>query len=188
MNPQPVFSGTILFEKLYENLLVDKVWQLLQNKPLKMAERMLPREISNESTKLADYFPFFRDTEIRDLETRASNYVINQIFTKGNFDVPKYDQNLMSIRKLFGKASFYEGRKNYSKKHPLEAFDKLADKDKGKKIYKLSQIYWQQKPDLIEAALKYINEEPENMAHTGSWCEFCPCRGICLDTFADQEN
>lgn len=188
MNQLPVFSGTILFEKLYENLLVDKVWQLLQNKPLKMAERMLPREISNESTKLADYFPFFRDTEIRDLETRASNYVINQIFTKGNFDVPKYDQNLMSIRKLFGKASFYESGKNYSKKHPLEAFDKLADQDKGKKIYRLRKIYWQQRPELIKAALNYINEEPENMAHTGSWCELCPCRGICLETFADQES
>ena len=94
----------------------------------------------------------------------------------------------MSIRKLFGKASFYEGGRDYSKSHPLEAFDKLAEKDKGQKIYKLHKIYGQQKPDLIKAALKYINEEPENMVHTGSWCELCPCRGIGLESFADKEN
>ena len=188
MNPQPIFSGRILFEKLYENLLVEKVWQRLQGKPLKMACRMLSQTISNESTILEEFFPFFRDTEILDLETRASNYLVNRVFIEDKYNVPKYKPNHMSIRKLFGKASFYEGGRDYSKSHPLEAFDKLAEKDKGQKIYKLHKIYGQQKPDLIKAALKYINEEPENMVHTGSWCELCACRGICLESFADKEN
>ena len=186
MNPKPIFSGTILFEKLYENLLVEKVWYQLRGKSIKKGQ--LSQEIRNKSTILEGYFPFFRDTEIHDLNTRASNYLEKRIFTKwkfDKFDVPEYDSNLMSIRELFGKAKFIEDVRNFPKAHPLEAFNEIAKKGKGQ--YSLITISGTQ-DDLINAALRYINKEPDNMAHTCSWCELCPCRGICLEPFADQEN
>ena len=52
LNPQPIFSGTFLFQKLYENLLITNVWQQLVNKPMNDAVRVLPSVVSAESQKM----------------------------------------------------------------------------------------------------------------------------------------
>ena len=33
-----------------------------------------------------------------------------------------------------------------------------------------------------------INETDENMARTGSWCVYCPNKGVCLASYASEES
>lgn len=188
LNPQPMFSGTFLFQKLYENLLITNVWQLLANKPMGDAKRVLVTVVRSESKKMKSFFPFFRETEIFDLERRAENYVIHSVFRDEDAKVRKYESTHMLLRENFGKALFAEDGQNYPVPHPLDVFESLTKWEEGKKIYTVHSIPEDATKDLskklLEATLKYINETDENMARAGSWCVFCPNKGICLESFA----
>ena len=122
LNPQPIFSGTFLFQKLYENLLITNIWQQLVNKPMNDAIRVLPSVIRAESKKMEPYFPFFRETEILDLERRAENYVIHSVFRDGVTKVRKYEPTHMQLRENFGNALFAENGQDYPEAHPYKAF------------------------------------------------------------------
>lgn len=184
MNPQPIISGAFLFQKLYENLLIESVWKQLVNKPMEDANRLLSAIIKSESKKLKGFFPFFRETEILDLERRAENYVIHSVFREEYSRVRKYEPTHMLLRENFGNALFTEDGQDYPARHPLPAFEALTKWEEGKKVYTVHSIPKTENKDLIEATLKYINEEDENMARAGSWCTFCPNKGICLESFA----
>ena len=184
LNPQPIISGTFLFQKLYENLLISSVWKRLVNKPMDTANRLLTTIIKDESRKLKEYFPFFRETEILDLERRAENYVIHSVFKEEFRRVRQYEPTHMVLRENFGNALFAEKGQEYPKQHLLPAFESLTRWEDGKKIYTVHSIPKTESKELIEAALKYINEEDDNMARAGSWCTFCPNKSICLEPFA----
>ena len=180
LNPQPIFSGTFLFQKLYENLLITNVWQQLVNKPMNDATRVLPSVVRAESKKMEPYFPFFRETEILDLERRAENYVIHSVFREGETKVRKYEPTHMQLRENFGNALFVENGQDYPEAHPYKAFENITKWEEGKKIYGLHDIPAYEKKELIEATLQYLNDTDENMARAGSWCVFCPNKGICF--------
>lgn len=188
LNPQPILSGTFLFQKLYENLLITNVWQQLVNKPMADAKRILSSVVRAESKKMESYFPFFRKTEILDLDRRAENYVTHSVFRDTESKVRKYEPTHMLLRVNFGNALFAENGQDYPEAHPFGVFESLTKWEEGKKIYGLHDIPADEKKELskklIEATLKYLNESDENMARAGSWCVFCPNKGICLESFA----
>lgn len=186
LNPQPIISGSFLFQKLYENLLITNAWQQLVNKPMSDAKRVLGNLIKAESKKMAPYFPFFRETELLDLERRAENYVIHSVFHEGDLKVRKYEPTHMQLRGSFGNALFAENGQDYPAPHPYQAFERITKWEDGKKIYGLHDIPTNEKKDLIEATLTYLNESDENMARAGSWCVFCPNKGICLESFTTE--
>lgn len=188
LNPQPILSGTFLFQKLYENLLIANVWQQIVNKPMNDATRVLSSVVRAESKKMEPYFPFFRETEILDLERRAENYVIHNIFREGETKVRKYDSKHMQLRDNFGKALFVENAQDYPEAHPYEAFENVTRWEEEKKIYGLHKIPDDEMEELIKATLQYLNYSDENMAHTGSWCVFCPNKGICLESYAEKNE
>ena len=187
LNPQPIFSGTFLFQKLYENLLIKNVWMQLVNKPMNDAKRVLGSVVRAESQKMESYFPFFRKTEILDLERRAENYVIHYVFGDGDTKVRKYDSTHMQLREKFGKALFAEDGQDYPANHPYKAFERITKWEEGKKLYGLHDIPANEKKELIEATLMYLNDADENMARAGSWCAFCPNKGICLESFVAND-
>lgn len=188
LNPQPIFSGTFLFQKLYENLLITNVWQQLVNKPINDATRVLSSVVRAESKKMEPYFPFFRETEILDLERRAENYVIHSVFREGETKVRKYEPTHMQLRENFGNALFAENGQDYPEAHPYKAFENITKWEEGKKIYGLHDIPACEKKELIEATLQYLNDTDENMARAGSWCVFCPNKGICLESYAAENK
>lgn len=188
LNPQPIFSGMFLFQKLYENLLITNVWQQLVNKPMNDATRVLPSVVRAESKKMEPYFPFFRETEILDLERRAENYVIHSVFREGETKVRKYEPTHMQLRENFGNALFAENGQDYPEAHPYKAFENITKWEEGKKIYGLHDIPAYEKKELIEATLQYLNDTDENMARAGSWCVFCPNKGICLESYAAENK
>ena len=183
LNPQPIISGTFLFQKLYENLLIEGAWKQLVNKPMDDANRLLLTVIKSQSIKLKSYFPFFRETEILDLERRAENYVRHSVFKEEFNRVRQYEPTHMLLRENFGNALFAESEQDYPERHPLTAFEALTKWEDGKKIYTVHSIPKVENQELIWATLKYINDEDENMARAGSWCTFCPNKGICLESF-----
>lgn len=184
LNPQPMISGTFLFQKLYENLLIKNVWQQLVNKPIEDAKKVLLSVVIAESKKMKLFFPFFRKTEFLDLERRSENYVLHSVFRDEDMKVRKYDATHMLLRENFGKALFAEDSQDYLTLHPYKAFEALSKWEEGKKIYGLHSIPANEKKDLLEATLMYLNDADENMARAGSWCMFCPNKGICLESFA----
>ena len=188
LNPQPIFSGTFLFQKLYENLLITNVWQQLVNKPMNDATRVLSSVVRAESKKMEPYFPFFRETEILDLERRAENYVIHSVFREGETKVRKYEPTHMQLRENFGNALFADTGQDYPEAHPSQAFENITKWEEGKKIYGLHDIPAYEKKELIEATLQYLNDTDENMARAGSWCVFCPNKGICLESYAAENK
>lgn len=188
LNPQPIFSGAFLFQKLYENLLITNVWQQLVNKPMSDAKRVLASAVRAESKKMEAYFPFFRETEILDLERRAENYVIHSVLREGDIKVRKYEPTHMQLRENFGNALFAENSQDYPEAHPYKAFERIAKWEEGKKIHGLHDIPVNEKKDLIEATLMYLNDADKNMARAGSWCVFCPNKGICLESFATENK
>lgn len=191
LNPHPILSGTFLFEKLYENMLIEKVWQKLENTSDQIDEsQFINATIKSESKKLEYYFPFFRETEILDLEKRAKNYLIHKVLTNEEIDSQNYDDNKehMSLRKQFGKAKFLENWQDFPKRHPLQAFEAMTGSENGCKIYSLHRIHNKENKDLTAAAKEYINDQTDNMAHTGSWCDFCPSKGLCLEPFTVQKH
>ncbi|QUI95909.1 hypothetical protein J5A74_00605 [Lachnospiraceae bacterium oral taxon 096] len=188
LNPQPIFSGKFLFQKLYENLLIKSVWQQLDNEPMNDAKRVLSSVVGAESKKMRPYFPFFRETEILDLERRAENYVVHSIFRDGDTKVHKCDRTHMQLRENFGNALFAENGQDYPKSHPYKTFENITRWEDGKKIYGLHDIPILEKKELIEATLQYLNDTDENMAHAGSWCVFCPNKGICLESYVVENK
>ncbi len=184
LNPQPMFSGTFLFQKIYENLLIANAWQQLVNKPMDDAKGALPSVVRAESKRMESFFPFFRETEILDLERRAENYVLHSVFRDEDSKVRKYEPTHMLLRENFGNALFAENSQDYPAPHPYKAFEVLTKWEEGKKIYGLHSIPANEKKDFIEATLMYLNDADENMARAGSWCVFCPNKGICLESFA----
>lgn len=188
LNPQPIFSGKFLFQKLYENLLIKSVWQQLDNEPMNDAKRVLSSVVGAESKKMKPYFPFFRETEILDLERRAENYVVHSVFRDGDTKVRECDRTHMQLRENFGNALFAENGQDYPKSHPYKTFENITRWEDGKKIYGLHDIPILEKKELIEATLQYLNDTDENMAHAGSWCVFCPNKGICLESYVVENK
>lgn len=190
----PVTQGNFLYQKYFENLLVEAVWKKIERQPVKTVADHLPLFVKAEGEKLKEYFKFWKSTEIHDLEHRAHNYLKYHIINNSQSTiVMPYDSKHMQIRKQFGLA-FYSIDISESEPHnPYASFEALSKITWPKKEYSLHKIPPQDpKPaqQALVAALKadvkeYVNQtiSADKTAIPSDWCTYCAHRGMCVDPF-----
>lgn len=183
LNPQPVYSGSFLLQKYFENVMIENTWKTLEGKQQALAKEKLVQFVNQEAQKLKGYFSFLRDTEILDLQRRVENYITAKVFVDKQ-RVSKYEPTHMQLRKTFGNALFKEDLQDSPSPHPYESFEKLTGKEDGKKVYSTHSVPEAENKQLLQCALDFINNQDENLARAGGWCTFCPDKGICLEPFS----
>ncbi len=193
LNPYPIESGTFLYQKLLENVLVENVWKRLQKKTIDIAKEETHRFFHQERVKIEKYFPFFKTVELYDISKRAENYFINCILDEKYSPrvVREYDFNHMSIRERFGKAKFSEELNGHQIKHSIEAFENKIElemvKKEERKVYSLNKIPEQDDNTLSAGLIGYLNDPGDN-ARVGEWCIYCPDKAICLQPYIEQDT
>ena len=191
MGKEPVIQGNFLYQKYFENLLIEAVWQRIKEQKCSDAKKYLTRIIDQESKKLEPYFTFWKPTEIYDLKLRTKNYIIYEIIEKSGGDLVKaYAPSHMKMRKLFGKAVFAVDSSEVERKNPYEKFEALARWEKQDKVYSLHKL---PKPEtapipadeLSKETLQYINQtiSKDKTAIASDWCVYCVHRGNCMESF-----
>lgn len=190
MEDSPVVQGHFLFQKYYENLLIEAVWKRLGQLKRSDAMSRLPGLIDQESQKLESFFSFWKSTDIFDLKTRAKNYLSHEVIAKGNGNtVAAFDPAHMQIRKLFGAAKFVADNSGLENYNPYDQFRNLATQNGMRREYslhKLPQTGSSPMADLLRAdAKKYINQVQgkEKTAIPGDWCTYCVHRGNCMEPY-----
>lgn len=123
----PIIHGQFLYQKYYENILIEAVWKQISLQPTDEAQKTLEGRIRSESGKLRAFFPFWKDTEIYDLEMRAKNYLLHDIIGKSRgCAVRAYAGSHMAMRRLFGKAWFSAELSGAVPVNLYPSFEKMA--------------------------------------------------------------
>ncbi|MBM6871981.1 hypothetical protein H6B27_15520, partial [Pseudoflavonifractor phocaeensis] len=145
MEDGPVVQGNFLYQKYFENLLIEAVWKRIGKQNRADAMKYLSQIMDQETQKLEPYFKFWKRTEIIDLKLRAKNYLIHEVITNGyGTTVMPYVPSHMQMRKLFGAALFSIDISEVEKKNPYGQFEALTKREGWKKIYSLHKL---PKPD-----------------------------------------
>ena len=163
MEDSPVVQGNFLYQKYFENLLIEAVWKRVGKQNRADAIKYLPKILEQEAQKLEPFFKFWKATEIFDLKLRARNYLTHEIITEGyGTTVKPYAPSHMQIRKLFGSAKFVIDVSEVERKNPYAEFEQLAVRNGWKKEYSLHKL---PQPDvqpiadtLRGGAKQYINQ------------------------------
>lgn len=199
MQQAPVFQGTFLYQRFYQNCLIDGAYRSLGGQPKETAVQALSSVIYRESSRLQPFFFFWKPTEILDLEQSAKNYLLHQVIegSKGP-RVQPYQRDHMALRTALGKAKFYIEVGENEPRHPFESFEKLAQYQRAPKNGALQKVYSayrippeEQKKgevsteELCEAVREYINQDAGkgNAAVPSDWCLYCANRGLCMAPF-----
>lgn len=196
LNDRPVLHGDFLYQKFYENLLVEAVWKRIANMPLNLANQALNGYLDEESDRVKPYFPFWTDTDILDLKKRARNYIEHDVLKNSiGGKVRPYDEHHMAIRKRFGRALFAVNvAETQGRKHPYSGFESLTSERYPDKIYSLHKVPQpenQTKVDDLRAQMRdYLNQNnlDEHGAINSEWCHFCVHQGICMKPFAGDKK
>lgn len=191
----PVIHGNFLYQKYFENLLIEAVWKRVGKQNRSDAMKYLPKILEQEAQKLEPYFEFWKATEIFDLKLRAKNYLIHEVITEGyGTTVKPYDPSHMQVRKFFGTALFSVDVSEVERKNPYGEFEGLAKREGWKKIYPLHKL---PKPEdqalankLRGEAKEYINQTcgKDKTAIPSDWCTYCVHRGNCMESFLCNET
>lgn len=194
MENGPVIQGNFLYQKYFENLLIDAVWKRIGKLQRPDALRRLPTYMEQEAQKFEPFFMFWKATEIYDLKLRARNYIEQIVIPSGNGStVIPHSSTHMKIRKLFGKALFSNDVSEVERKNPYGEFEALTRREGWNKIYplhKLPRPEGQAKADALRAAAKqYINQTcgKDKTAIPSDWCLYCVHRGNCMESFLRGE-
>lgn len=190
MGDKPVIQGNFLYQKYYENLLVEAVWRRIANTPIQLARQVYVNYLVEESDKLKPFFPFWKDTEIYDLRKRAQNYLLNEVIKKSRGNkVNPFAESHMRMRKIFGAALYSVNIADVELKHPYPKFEALAQTKYPSKVYSLHKV---PKPDnqaqvdgLCDETRQYLNNADSNdrNAIASDWCTYCVHRGTCMEPF-----
>lgn len=190
MEDSPVIEGNFLYQKYYENLIIEAVWKRIGGKPRPDAAKYLDRIIDQESQKYEQFFGFWKTTEIYDLKRRARNYLTHEIINKGSGNtVNQYQETHMQMRRQFGAAKFVVDISEIERKNPYSTFESLSIRrypQKEYSLYRLPQTANQPKADLLrDEAKQYINQVngKDRAAVPSDWCVYCPKRGTCMESF-----
>lgn len=190
MENGPVVQGNFLYQKYFENLLIEAVWKRIGKQRRSDAMKYLPKILEQEAQKLEPFFKFWKTTEIFDLKLRAKNYLVNVIITEGNDStVTPYDPSHMKMRKLFGAALFSVDVSEVERKNPYAEFEAIARREGWKKIYPLHGLPKpedQEKADILRGVAKqYLNQTngKDKTAIPSDWCTYCVHRGNCMESF-----
>lgn len=190
MNNEPVIEGSLLYQKLYENILVENTWKRIQRMQKQAVVMQLDNIIKQESDLVAKYFWFWKKTEIDDLRKRAFNYIKNNIVDSDNGTIIKaYDLFHSSFRKHYGKARFDIDISEFEPKNAFPAYEQLATRSLSIKSYQLHKV--PRKEDegtghaLLLNTLDYLkgNVRKDNAANASDWCVYCPSREICFESY-----
>ena len=194
MENGPVVQGNFLYQKYFENLLIEAVWKRVGKQKRSDAMKYLPKILEQEAQKLEPFFKFWKATEIFDLKLRAKNYLVHEIITEGyGSTVKPYAPSHMQMRKLFGAALFSVDVSEVERKNPYTEFEAIAKREGWKKTYPLHSLPKpedQEKADTLRAAAKqYINQTcgKDKTAIPSDWCTYCVHRGNCMESFLRGE-
>lgn len=194
MENGPVVQGNFLYQKYFENLLIEAVWKRVGKQKRSDAMKYLSKILEQEAQKLEPFFIFWKATEIYDLKLRAKNYLVNVVIAEGNGStVTPYDPSHMQTRKLFGAALFSVDVSEVERKNPYTEFEAIARREGWKKTYSLHRLPMpedQEKADILRAAAKqYINQTrgKDKTAIPSDWCTYCVHRGNCMESFLRGE-
>ncbi len=191
MSKAPVIQGNFLYQKYYENLLIEATWKRIENQKCIYAKKCLNQFIDQESKRLEPYFTFWKTTEIHDLKLRTKNYIIYEIIEKSKSDmVMPFAPSHMEIRKLFGKAMFVIDASEVERTNPYKKFENLTKREKQDKIYSLhrlpkANVAAKSAEELSKETLQYINQtvSKDKTAIPSDWCTYCVHRGNCMESF-----
>ena len=190
----PVIKGNFLFQKLFENLLIEAVWKKIERQPCKYASERLNSLVSEEGDKLKEYFCFWKPSEIHDLKNRAFNYLRYEVINKSqNSFVSAFDKKHMLIRKQFGLAKYVIDISETEIKNPFDSFEGLTSVIWPQKEYSLHRLPWQNyhpvQQALVDSLRKetkdYVNQthDSDKTAIPSEWCVYCVHRGMCIEPF-----
>lgn len=194
MENAPVVQGSFLYQKYFENLLIEAVWKRVEKKKRSDVMKYLPKILEQEAQKIEPFFMFWKATEIFDLKLRAKNYLVHVIIEDSyGSTIKPYDSSHMQVRKLFGAAKFIVDISEVERKNPYVEFEQLAAKNGWKKEYslhKLPQPRVQPIADILcGEAKQYINQTcgKDKTAIPSDWCIYCVHRGNCMESFLSDE-
>lgn len=194
MENSPVIQGNFLYQKYFENLLIEAVWKRIGGQKRSDVEKFLPKILVQETAKLAPFFKFWKQTEIFDLKLRATNYLSHEIIADGaNITVKPFDPSHMQTRKLFGSAKFVVDVSEVECKNPYIDFEQLAVRNGWKKEYSLRKLPKPEVQPLVDdlrgATKVYINQSAgsEKVAIPSDWCIYCVHRGTCMEFYLRGE-
>ncbi len=191
MEDTPVVCGSFLYQKYFENLLIDAVWKRIQKRKCADAKKFLSDILEQESQKIEPYFKFWKATEISDLKLRAANYLIHEVIGEDTeSSVKAYAPTHMEMRKHFGAAKFIVDVSEVETKNPYQAFEALTDKNGYRKEYSLHKLPKPEKlpraaADLAMETKEYINQTKgrDKSAIPSDWCTYCVHKGNCTEPF-----
>lgn len=190
MEDSPVLESNFLYQKYYENLIIEAVWKRIGGKPRADAAKYLDKIIDQESKKYEQYFGFWKATELYDLKRRARNYLTHEIVNKGYGNtVNPYSEIHMRMRRQFGAAKFVVDISEVERQNPYSTFESLSIRrypQKEYSLYKLPQTGGLPIADKLRDETKqYINQVrgKDRTAVPSDWCVYCPKKGICMESF-----
>lgn len=194
MSDSPVVHGSFLFQKYYENLLIEAVWKRIAGKKRSEALKYLGKIVDQESAKFEPYFKFWKDTEILDLKRRAKNYLEHEKIANGiSSTVEPFNNAHMKMRRLFGAAKFVVDISEVERKNPYSSFDALAVRKYPVKEYSLHSLpesdLSKNKVQLVDELRSetkcYINQadDRDKTAIPADWCNYCSHRGNCMESY-----
>lgn len=194
MENGPVVQGNFLYQKYFENLLIEAVWKRIGKQNRSDAMKYLPKILEQEAQKLEPFFKFWKATEIFDLKARARNYLVHEVITNGSgLFVKPYDSEHMKMRKHFGAALFAVDVSEVERKNPYQEFEALVRRDGWNKIYSLHRLPLpgnQEKADILRNETKlYLNQacRKDKTAIPSDWCIYCVHRENCMESFLCSE-
>ena len=194
MENSPVVQGNFLYQKYFENLLIEAVWKRVGKHKRSDAMKYLPKILEQEAQKLEPFFKFWKVTEIFDLKARARNYLVHEVITNGSgLFVKPYDSEHMNMRKHFGAALFAVDVSEVERKNPYQEFEALVRRDGWNKIYSLHRLPLpgnQEKADILRNETKlYLNQtcRKDKTAIPSDWCIYCVHRENCMESFLRSE-
>lgn len=194
MEDAPIIHGNFLYQKLYENILIEAVWKKIQRHPKIDAKSKLDDIINLESTNIHACFSFWKDSEIYDLNRRVKNYIIHFIIdnSKSGPNVKWLDSKHMEIRKLYGNALYNIDITEIEPKNPFAEFEALADQKYPKKTYSLHKLDSITDPSKKAYLARYYAEikqylnqvtSEDKTAISSDWCMYCTHKGNCMEPF-----
>lgn len=194
MENAPVMQGGFLYQKYFENLLIEAVWKRIEKQKCADVMKYLPKILDQEAQKLEPFFQFWKPTEIFDLKLRAKNYLIHEILPESpSAAVRVYAPSHMQMRKLFGAAKFVVDVSEAETTNPYGEFEQLCTRHGLKKEYSLHRL---PKPEnragaeaLCTATGQYINRSggKDRAAIPAAWCTYCVHRGNCMEFYLRGE-
>lgn len=194
MENSPVVQGNFLYQKYFENLLIEAVWKRIGGQNRSDAIKYLSKIMEQEAQKLEPFFRFWKDTELFDLKLRAKNYLTHEIITEGQGTTVKpYAPSHMQMRKLFGTAKFVVDVSEVERKNPYGEFEQLAVRNGWKKEYSLYKLPHPDVQPMVDTlrgeAKQYINNShgKDKAAIPSDWCTYCVHRGTCMESYLRGE-